>query len=219
MTIRVRDAIVVVLGALSGLGAARVPQITDLREIPLHMGVNDIARLAPDGRDGIIVEGEHSDSPTADGRSIDFMALLRDSPPGPLWEVVDAREEPSDISDRPFGGSLLSAAPHDGEDWKRNIAFARGRVDGSPALLLIVGERDLQATHAANAHTAVPADITVYRMQRDDLDQQDHFIPIQHRRTMACYVDVRLAVAQTLKLPLPTGYAGPGTPAPCGATG
>ena len=115
--------------ALLALAAAASPTISDLRAFQVRDGVNEIVHLSPDGRDGIIVSGAHNGSLTADGASHDYVVLLERNGGE---EIVDAGPVPSLVSDLPFGGELLSAAPHTGEDWKRVVRFACGRVDGAP---------------------------------------------------------------------------------------
>src|SRR5579875_3379512 len=131
------------LGGLLAAVIAAAPgvEISDLRALPVHDGFNPIARLSPDGRDGAIVSGWHNDSPGADGESRDYLVLLHGREGE---EVVGADLVPSLISDQRFGGQLLSAAPHTGEDWKRAIRFARGRVNGAQSTLMILAERDLR---------------------------------------------------------------------------
>jgi hypothetical protein len=204
----------VALAAAMGASAHAAPTLTDLTPVPVHQGVNPVPRLAPDGRDGIIIEAAHNDSPIADGSSVDILVLLRQTPRGSAWETVDTVQTPSLVSDLPFGGRLISAAPHTGEDWRLSIDFARAKVDGVPAFLMVVGERDMR--RADNAYTPVPVDLLIYRLTPDPDVGQDHFVLIERRAAKGCYVDVRLAVRDSLGLPLPAGYEGPRAESPCG---
>ena len=186
--------------------------ISDLQPIAVHDGVNTVRRLGSDGRNGLIISGVHNASPSADGTSRDYLVLLtgRDGE-----EIVDARPIPSLVSDARFGGELLSAAPHTGEDWKRVIRFAKGRVNGAPATLMILAERDMRK--ASTAYTAEPVQITFFELQRDALFNTDSFAPLGSQWSKRCYVDANLALKDELELPLPPDYAGPGASEPCGS--
>ena len=186
--------------------------VSDLQAFQVRDGVNEIVHLSPDGRDGIIVSGAHSGSLTADGASRDYVVLLNRREGE---EIVDAEPVPSLVSDVPFGGELLSAAPHTGEDWKRVVRFARGRVDGAPATLMVLAERDMR--RARTAYTAVRVQITYFALRRDPEIDADRFVPIGGRWSQRCYVDANLALKDEIKLPLPPDYAGPTTANPCGS--
>jgi hypothetical protein len=194
------------LGALLAGAVAAVPplDIAHLRPIPVHEGVNAVAHLSADGRDGIIVSGFHNASPSADGNSRDYLVLLsRDGG----QEVVSAEPTPSLVSDTPFGGELLSAAPHDGEAWKRVIRFAHAEVNGAPSTLMILAERDMRK--AQDPYAGEPVRITYFQLQRDKDFDDDRFMPLGTRWSRRCYGDANLALKDELGLPLPPDYAGP----------
>ena len=199
--------------AWTGLAQTVPPRITDMRVISLHDGVNSVPQMTPDGRDGVIVRAGHNSSPIADGSSINYLVLARGHVGHDNWVAVDAETTPSLISDVPFGGMLLGAAPHTGEDWKRSITFAHGKVDGAPALLMILAERDMTGT--VNNYAPVPAEISIFRLEADPEFEDDfHFVRVTTQRTTCCYVDVQLAVRDAEDLPLPPEYAGPKTSEP-----
>jgi hypothetical protein len=208
-----------ILGGLAcgGEGLCETPPlVSDLHAIDLQDGINSVPQMTPDGRAGVIVRVAHSSSPIADGNSVNYLVMLP-AGTGGGWVAADAQETPSQISDTPFGGILLSAAPHDGEDWKRSIAFAHAKVSGRPSLLMVVAERDLR--RSTNAYAPAPAEVTVFRLTADpEFGDAYHFAPISRRRTIRCYVDVQLAVSEVEGLPLPPNYAGPKASAACPST-
>ena len=199
------------LAAVAAVASAR-PDISDLQAIPVHDGVNAVAHLSVDGRDGMIVSGWHNGSPGADGRSQDYLVVLKTRQGE---EIVGAEPVASLVSDARFGGELLSAAPHTGEDWKRTVRFARGRVNGAPATLMILAERDMRK--AKDAYTAEPVQITYFELRRDRDADQDQFASLGGRVSARCYVDANLALKDEIELPLPADYEGPPSSAPCGS--
>ena len=198
----------------AGMAALATPALaatlTDMRPIVLKPGVNALPALAPDGRDGLIVQGSHQGSPSADGSSVQFLVLLRQ---GEGWETVDAQAVPSGSSDLDFGGALIQASPHAGEDWKRAVAFARAKVDGAPAFVMLVADRDMRRVQTV--YDPVPVDILTYRLQKDPGWDQDHFVLADRKRTPRCYVNAWLALKDMTGFPLPTFYDGDGAASPC----
>jgi hypothetical protein len=186
-------------------------RISDLQPIADHDGVNPVAHLSPDGRNGLIVSGWRNTTPGADGESRDYLVLLAGRQG---QEVVVADTIPSLVSDLPFGGNVLRAAPHTGEDWKRVIRFAYGRVGDAPATLMILAERDMR--RAENAYAPEPVQITYFRLDHDQDAGEDRFIPIRRSWSTRCYVDANLALRDEARRPLPPDYAGPKAAAPCG---
>lgn len=196
------------LAAFAGPGLAAT--ITDLRPVPLKPGVNPIPHMAPDGRDGVIVQADHSTAPTADASGIDFLVLLRHEGG---WETVDAQRAPSGSSDVDFGGELIRSSPHAGEDWKRAVAFARAKVDGSPAFVMLVADRDMRMVKTV--YDPVPVDVLTYSLQPDSFTGGDHLVLVDRTRTRACYVNAWLALKDVTGFPLPAFYDGDGKASAC----
>lgn len=194
---------------LAGAGQAS-PTVSDVRTVVLHSGVNAAPHIGPGGEDAVIVEAGHADSVIADGFNLGFLVLLRT---GDGWRTVDAQRIVSAVSDSDFGGELVRAVPHAGDDWRRSISFARAKIDGAPAFIMIVGEREMR--QASQAYSPVPARVLIYRLGRDPEIDQPHFILIDQRRTDRCYVNVWLAVHDSLGAPLPADYEGPMASEPC----
>lgn len=184
--------------------------LSDIRPITLRPGVNAIPHLAPDGRDGLIVQGAHSGSPSADGASVQFLVLLRR---GQDWETVDAQATPSGASDADFGGELIQSIPHVGEDWKRAVAFAWAKVDGSPAFVMLAADRDMKRVETV--YDPTPVEVLVYRLQPDSLTEQDHLVLVDRKPAPGCYQNAWLALKVVAGLPLPKDYEGPAAPQAC----
>lgn len=193
--------------ASQGQAATPEPMLSNIQEITVVPGPNPVARLAPDGRDGLIIEASHSDSPIADGSSVNYMVLLKGAGPDSGWEAVDLEPGPSVSSDAPFGGLLMRASPHTGEDWKRSIAFARATLNGAPATLLLLADRDMG--QAETAYSPVPVRLSVFalRVASDDTGQ-DHFVLIRQSWAPKCYVDAQWALIEAFKLSVPPAFEG-----------
>jgi hypothetical protein len=194
--------------AFAGQAKAATPKtiVSNLREISVTPGPNLVAHLAPDGRDGLIVEGGHSASPSADGSSVDYMVLLKAAGPERGWETVDVESSPSVSSDAPFGGVLIQAFPHTGEDSKRSVVFARASLNGSPATLLLLADRDM--SHAETAYSPAPVQISIFALRKDPDTDQDHFALVRQAWAAKCYVDAQWALMDAFKLSAPAGYEG-----------
>jgi hypothetical protein len=192
--------------ASQGQAATPEPMLSNIQEITVVPGPNPVARLAPDGRDGLIIEASHSDSPIADGSSVNYMVLLKGAGPDSGWEAVDLEPGPSVSSDAPFGGLLMRASPHTGEDWKRSIAFARAELNGAPATLLMVADRDM--SHAETAYSPVPVQLSIFALHPDSVTGQDHFVLIRRSWAPKCYVDAQWALIEAFKLATPAAYEG-----------
>jgi hypothetical protein len=196
-----------VLEALAGAG--RAAAITDLRPIPLKPGVNPVPGMAPDGRDGVIVQGDYSTFPSADASNIQFLLLLRYAGG---WEIVGV-EGVTQASWRTVGPELIGSVPHAGEDWRRAVTFARARIDGKPAFVVLAAQRDLDKMKSA--YDAVPVDVSTYSLEPDSATGQDHLVLIDLKRAKGCYVNAWLAMKDAFGLPLPKDYEGPAAAQAC----
>jgi hypothetical protein len=94
-------------------------RITRLSEIPLHPGINKVEMMVPDGRTGMIVEGQRQTATV-------YLVMLPDES-GTGWTVVTAdAAAPALVAE---GGAAT-------------IRFARGWLDGAPETLLFTATRD-----------------------------------------------------------------------------
>lgn len=198
--------------ALAGLAAAAAlhapfPALTELRPVTLHPGVTAVAHMAPDGRDGMIVEG-HRDYFTADGSHDVFLALVRGDG-GQWWSVATHGSSPNDDPDDPLS---FTDAPHTGEDAVASVRFARARLDGRPAFVALVAQRAMEGTIPSPSHVT----FTLYRLQQRSLDDGWMFLKVGAAPGRACYGNADLALHAELNLPLPHGYEGPTAAGVCG---
>jgi len=189
--------------------AATPARMTDLRAIDIRPGVNMIDNFTPDGRNAMIVSGFRAYI-TADGAHNDYLVLTRTADGDTPWTVVTVgRAASSDAGDLEF----LSDYPHTGEDQVKSIRFARARLNGAPATLLIEATRAFQLP----IPSASRVKIEIYDLEKDKDIGSDVFVQIQTQTTEACYSNADLALAKTLGLALPPGYEGPKDAAACGA--
>jgi hypothetical protein len=134
------------------------------------------------------------------------MVLLKAAAPDSGWEAVDLEPSPSLSSDAPFGGILMRASPHTGEDWKRSVVFARADLNGAAATLMLVADRDM--AKAETAYSPVPVRLSVFALRKDPDIDQDHFVLVRQSWAPKCYVDARWALIEAFKLSVPATYDG-----------
>jgi len=107
--------------------------ITELAVIPLHPGVNTVERFASDDRPAIIVKGWRENW---NAHSYNFFLVLMPSAIGKTdWNVVDI------VSDERHPNDFIRDYPHTEDDFVRSVRFARGKLNGVPATLLITAAR------------------------------------------------------------------------------
>lgn len=183
---------------------AATPKLSDIHPIALSSGVNRIPRLAPDGRDGLIVLGWR-DNGNAHGYDL-ALVLLQDKA-GP-YSVVRV--------DRPDAGVWsdgITDDPHTGEDMVSSFRFARGHVDGRPATLLLVATRDPGAS--IPDPTRVRLDVYVLAHEPDVGTTPDHFRLLTSDRSDEAYCNADRALSRRFDLPLRAGYSGARTANGC----
>jgi len=176
--------------------ATKAPRgrITDLTGIPLQIGPNRISRFAPDGRDAEIILAWQSDG-RGGGRDVFFVTMPRG--PDGEWRTVDLLEGAN-----PTPSAIITDDPGQGHDVIRSVRFARGRVDGETATLLLI------ATRAAIDQTGPSNTLyEVYRLMQIGGKDQFRQISQQLLPDRYCNADVALTVASGL--PLRSSYRGP----------
>ena len=153
------------------------PRITDLREITLQSGINIVPRLAPDGRDGVIVEAApHVE--VADQSHTDFMVLVKPTKPGDDWAVARVIGFAKSARDEAEPEDLVSDYPHTGEDQLSSVRFARAMVDGVAAVVLIRAQRDF----VLPIPDPSPVSIDIFRLMIDPDFGEERFERVGHRR-------------------------------------
>jgi hypothetical protein len=194
-------AIAVALAAGSALAArAQEKRLADLTPIPLQSGINNIPRLTPDGRDGLIILAWR-DNGNAHG--YDVALVLTQGGRGGPWNVV-RRNGLAGQTDQ--GSDEITDEPHTGEDMVKAFRFARGRVDGDSATLLLTATRDTAESIPSPSRVI----FDVYRLDSapDVGTTPDHFTPILHDRSASSYCNADLALSQRFGIPLRTSYRG-----------
>ena len=165
---------------LSGCVARGTSRITSVIPVPLQEGATLVPHLAPDGRQGLVVEGRQ---PSA--RAPLIMAMLPRTEGMRGWDVVQM--DPEDGA-----GPTL-----DGRG--RSVVLARAKVGGMPATLLFVAEPD--PADPAPAGEARRMLIRTLRLQVDE--DAARFEAINSETTRARYCSGSDAVAVTYRLALP----------------
>jgi hypothetical protein len=203
-----RLAIAAILFVAAGCScmAAATPTVTDLVPIPLKSGVNRLPQLAPDGRDGLIVLGWR-DNGNAHGYDL-ALVLLQDKAGAP-FNVVKVEGAPGESR----GSDVVTDDPHAGEDMVSSFRFARGRLDGRRATLLLVASRD------PGASIPDPSRVTyaIYALvhEPDVGTTPDHFKLVAKDRSDRPYCNADMALSRRFNLPLRASYAGARTANGC----
>lgn len=174
----------------------------DLRPIPLHAGVNRVHGFLPDGGTATIVQAWRANG-YAHGHH-DWL-VLRAAPDG------DAAEEVTLVNPETHAlEDVIADAPFDGERVLGSVRFARGRVDGRAASLVL--QAVLNASPSGVLADHATAAIRVFRLEQTGGAPGDsplEFRPIFKRTTAKRYCNADLALSQTLSVPLPADHAAP----------
>ena len=202
---------VVIIPALYSMSAvaADVPPPTfgRLTPIPLHLGLNKVAKLTPEGRDGVITMAWR-DNGNAHGFNV-FTVMVHEAeaPPGEEWTVAsffDGDNETLTETD----------APHTTEDYVRSIRFIRGAT----GTLAIIAARDIFGENGMVDKSAVA--FTVFKLTRrpdnDPLGRPHHYFErvaawVSEKR----YCNSETALAVELGLPPPADWPGNKLPDGC----
>lgn len=196
---------------LAAAVSASAPSVTALRPIALHSGVNTIRAFSPDGRTGMVVVGTPNVE-VADQSHTDYFTLVQGVKLGDPWSVVRTiglRRPDGSSQDLP--ADLVEDYPHTGEDQVSSVRFARGRVDGQPATLMIRAERD------AALPIPDPSRVTVdvYRLVISQDFGEALFQPVSRTRSKACFDNSDAALKVMMGLPTPKGFEGDAQAKPC----
>ena len=159
---------------------ARGFRITSVTPVPLQEGANLVPHLAPDGRQGLVVEGRQLPA-----RSPLLMAMLPRAEGMRGWDVVQM--DPADGN-----GPTL-----DGRG--RSVVLARAKVGGMPATLLFVAEPD--PADPAPAGEARRILIRTLRLEADETAARFEAIGSETTRSRYCSATNAVAVAYRLALP------------------
>lgn len=169
-------------------------RITDLVPIPLQLGPNHIARFAPDGREGNVFLAWHDEG---GGRGHDIFLVTVPNKRSGNWRAVGLLQDGNSSQD-----VTITDDPNRGDDMLRSIRFARGKVDGENATLL------LTATRADNGNArASSTTYEVYRLMQ--IGGRDGFKRIASRLLPDWYCNADMALSVASGLPLRSSYRGP----------
>ena len=194
----------IAIGAALTGATAPPPTITDLTPIVLHPGVNRVPGFLADGRAATIVEAWRGNG-NAHGYHV-WMVLGGPSEGNPVGVVGVAGSEHfpvfATIGDEPFDGERVLGA----------VRFAKGRIDGKPATLLIKASLDESPSGVLADHST--ATVTWYRLDHasDEMDMigrtVDEFLPVATVHTTKRYCNAELAMRDVAHIALPRGFEG-----------
>ncbi len=205
---RVTAAALMAIMLATGSGAAQKHELSDLQPIPLFTGPNRIEPFAPDGRSAIVVKAWR-DNRNAHGYDL-FLVMMPTQAGASDWNVVALESADPNASD----ADTLRDDPHTGEDTVTAVRFARGKVDGAPATLILVASREI-----GSAPIPDPALVRfqVHRLAPNErgLGTADYFQRIDTAISAKSYCNAEKALSQQFGLPLDADYAGPDTDDGC----
>lgn len=180
--------------------AAADPVITDIHPFELHPGVNTVPGFGVNGETFTIVQGWRGNG-NAHGYTV-WLVLSPEAESQPFGVTAQMKEGavlPNDV---------IRDDPFDVERWMGAIRFARARIDGAAATILIDAHLDYTASRPLADHET--ATIRIYRLFRNDegaLGNPDIFAQVAVLKTTKRYCNVQLALRDTLHIPL-DGFAG-----------
>ena len=164
---------------LAGCVARGTARITSVIAVPLGEGATLVPHLAPDGRQGLVVEGRQPQA-----RSPLIMAMLPRAEGRRGWDVVQM--DPADGDGPTLGGR------------GRSVVLARAKVGGMPATLLFVAEPD--PADPAPAGEARRMLIRTLRLRVDENAARFEAIDSVITRTRYCSGDDAVSVTFRLAL-------------------
>ncbi len=198
--------------ALATAASGTPPQLADVAVVPVRDGVNAIAKFTPDGREATIVKAWR-DNGNAHGHFV-YLVLL------PLPGDCCGPDSKTGVVtfDGGQGGleDTTGFSPFDGERSLGALRFARGRLDGKPATLVI--RADLGEASSGVLADHAPVDISVYRLDHPGVDAgttPDLFHLVSRFRPAGLFCNADMALATVMRLPLPADYAGGKGPSGC----
>ncbi|HJS87151.1 MAG TPA: hypothetical protein VJ779_16975 [Acetobacteraceae bacterium] len=167
--------------------ASHHPHVVALAPIELNAGPNYIANFAPDGRGAVVTLAWHDDG---GGHGHD------------VFTVTVAGAGPVTM---PGGSDAVRDDPNHDSDMLRSVRFARGRVDGAEATLLLTATRQ-------SGSGPTPTRYRVFRLARQG--DTYGFVPVLSEQLPAsCNADMALSVAAGL--PVRRSYRGAATANGC----
>ena len=171
-------------------------RIAELEGIPLQPGLNRVGRFASDGRDANIMLTWRDEG---GGRGQDVFLVTMPGKDGAGWQRVSMPQD-----NAPAASGEISDEPHRGDDMLRSLRFARGKVNGENAALLLVASR-------VESEGNAPSDTTYEVYHLAQKDGQDGFERILRQLLPDRYCNADMALTVASGLPLRSSYRGPRT--------
>jgi hypothetical protein len=168
-------------------------QIINLVPIPLQTGGNRVPQFSSDGRDANIMLAWHADN-RRNGYDI-FLVTMPNRHGN--WRTVGLLDDASSSH-----SATITDDPNRGDDALRSVRFARGKIDGQNATLLLVTTR-------LNKGEATPSEATyeVYRLVQ--IEDRDVFERVSRRMLPGSYCNADMALSIASGLSLRSSYRGP----------
>ncbi len=171
---------------LAGCAARGTSRISNVIPLDLAEGATMVPHLAPDGRQGLVIEGR---GPGAIGQAAPspvVMAMLPRAVGLRGWDVIGIESE-TGARETSLGGA------------GRSVVFARAKVGGMPATLLFVAEADASdPVPRGAAHR-----ITIRTLRLDADRSAASFAQISSQTTARRYCSPADAIAATFRIALP----------------
>lgn len=166
---------------LDGCVARGVARVTNVIPLQLQEGVNLVPHLAPDGRQGMVIEGRQPDAQTPL-----IMTMLPRAEGARGWDVVEID-----------GGDGTRTPTLDQRG--RTVVFARAKVAGMPATLLFVAAPD----PADPAPLGQPRHMLIQtlRLRTGESDASFEAMAVETTRGRYCSSSDALAVTYRMALP------------------
>ena len=189
------------LVAAASIAARRAPSVTAIRPVELHGGNNTLPHFLPGGGTATIVQAWRGNG---NAHGYQTWMVLSPSSEGQHPALVTRENPKSHMLE-----DLIRDEPFDGEQVVEQILFARAKVDGRPASLLISSRLDSTASMVFAARA--PASIRIFRLVATDGEPGDtryEFKLLTTIHTSRQYCNAELAMSQALKLPLRADFSG-----------
>ncbi len=191
---RVALAAMVFLTMAGCMNAHARSRITQLHEINIKPGPNQIDLFVSDGRSGLVTLGWR-DLGNGVGYRV-YSVMIPNSNPLRGWDIV------------PVEPAASEAQGHEALEVSGSVRFARGWLDGAPATLLITARRDPAAS--SDPSTPVKMMLDTYRLvtARSGDGAETAFEPVTSALSRHEFCSPDLAIAREFDIAVPSTYTG-----------
>lgn len=184
----------IVLACAAPAGAA-LPALDDLQPVPLHDGVNRLPGFTLDGHAATVFMA-HRENGNAHGYDVLMLSIDDFHAAAELVEIEPQAGESPD---------MMRIEPFDGENAISAIRFARGRLGGVPAMLMLQARRRVDQVQALT--DAAPVELRVWRLDgpSDDIGRTPYLFRLAGvTTTTQRYRDAGAALDRELGISVPT---------------